>query len=868
MNAPARDVRGALARAALAVGVALVLLPALLHARVPLAPLPFWDSDPLIAPPALAAPRGSALIDLFTASLDSMGPTASVMLSMVGLAGAVLVLALSPKGVSPLAGTLALIGSAALLWGLWREPSMERTRLTCNWLAAVWGGLAVWHLGADRRWRALVVGVLLAFLLVLAVKGALQVAVEHEATIATFEQDRDAILQSRGWQPGSPAALAYERRLRQPEASGWFGLSNVFGTFMACGLVAGTALAARARRPDKAGALGGGLLALVCLVGLAMSKSKGGIGAACAGFALLALAGFARRRGWAAHRLADRTAGLIAVGCGAAVLLAVVLRGALGPGVKELSLLFRWYYLEASWRIFMNNPITGVGPDGFQPAYARFKHPLSPEEVASPHSIGADYLCTIGIAGLAWVALAAWWTHRAGPGLLASPGDAPAPGETTGRLRLSRPVAYCMLGVIAGAAVLPQVIAPATTVALTIATLASPADPVPTWAMALGLGAEIALAGTWGLLAWFLARAHFAAQSAAAIGAVVLWTHAQIEMTPVQASSAPLFMLLLGALVSPPKPRALAAAARPHEPEAKFSRWGVPLAVAPFAFLPLLVSAGARMWHTERMLLDCARAVAPTGEVLRDLTRLRSEPLSDRERARRMENIDARVLEIVGNERTRLPTFEDRVNFASMRAAIRAAHETSLVIVLWEHRDRTLDQLAIRRALIALAGARAGPASGFAARRIDEAAVSALQLSDRSIRALPECAALWLLLGDVLAECRSLGLDPSKTPTVPDWPADTSSDAWCRAHELDPNSPAPVDRLLDEAVREADAQEAAKWAEVRLLIDENSRLDSTRRLPARERSWLGGVAAGRPLTPRPTPSRNVPATMPPNPPGS
>lgn len=847
---------GRFTRAFIALGVALVLLASLLLARLPLTPLPYWDSDPLFTPPALAEPKSQPLLDVLTASLDSVGPTASVTLCVAGLCGAALVLALSPRGMSPLAGVLGLVGSAALLWGLWREPSMERTRLACHWLLAIWGGMAVWHLGADRRWRALVLGLLLGFLVVLTAKGVLQVAVEHSATVATFEEDRATILRSRGWEVGSPAALAYERRLRQPEATGWFGLSNVYATFMACGLVAGTGLWTRTRRRDTLAALGAGALALACLTGLALSRSKGGIAAAGAGFAVLGLAAVARKRGWAAHPMADRIAGLLAVGCGVAALFAVAARGVLGTGLSELSLLFRWYYLEASSRILMQHPLTGVGPDGFQAAYARFKNPLSPEEVTSPHSIGADFLCTLGIAGLAWVMLLAWWTHRAGPGLLASPGDAPAHEELkSDRLRLTRPRVYAMLAVLAGVTLLPQVIAPATTVALTVATQVSPVDPVPAWAMGLGLGAEIAFAAVWGLLAWCLARSHFAAQGAAAAGAVVLWTHAQIEMTPVQASSAPLFMMLLAGLVSPAKPRRGTSPALSVEVSdaglQRFSRLGVPLACTPLLYVTLILIPGFLVYRTEKHLLDAAREVSPVGEILRELRLLESSSIAPRQMARALEDLDARLIPLLRNSATPLPTFEDRLAFGARQAASIAADRTAFAAGLWAHNDLSLDQLALRRALAVLATARTSASADAAQPRATSSATSALILGGLALRARPDHAGLWLLLGDVLIECRRAGLDTPPTTDPPSWPAETPAGAWRRAHELDPHSPAPVDRLLDEALRSNDPAEAGRWADVRLELDENARLDRTRRLSDRERAWLVGIAGGRDMGPRP-----------------
>ncbi|MEM1213988.1 MAG: hypothetical protein AAGI68_17015 [Planctomycetota bacterium] len=82
-----------------------------------------------------------------------------------------------------------------------------------------------------------------------------------------------------------------------------------------------------------------------------------------------------------------------------------------GPGVAgERSLLFRWQYWGAAWRVWTDGAwLWGVGPGGFQAAYQAAKDVLNPEDVQSAHNVWVDYAVMLGVWGLAWVgALGAW----------------------------------------------------------------------------------------------------------------------------------------------------------------------------------------------------------------------------------------------------------------------------------------------------------------------------------------------------------------------------------------------------------------------------------------------------------------------------
>lgn len=266
-----------------------------------------------------------------------------------------------------------------------------------TWLAAMCAFAALAHLVRERSMRVIALSVLAALTAMLATRGAVQVLVEHPATVALYEETRAAFLADRGWLPDSSAALTYERRLRQPEASGWFGLSNPFSTMMGVGVLVLAGLAVLARRRQQAGntlflALG----AAACAALLLLNGGKGAIAATLIGAGVLVAS---LRTGRSMH-------GAWIFALCALALIAVLARGAIGTAISEKSLLFRSYYLDAGWTLLRDRDfrLIGTGPDQLQQFFAAAKPPQCPEDVKSLHSVFADWIVTLGLGGVAWIA--------------------------------------------------------------------------------------------------------------------------------------------------------------------------------------------------------------------------------------------------------------------------------------------------------------------------------------------------------------------------------------------------------------------------------------------------------------------------------
>lgn len=502
-----------------------VALLACTRAMLAFDPMPGWGLDPyaIAAPAGAFGPREAAIMDVLTLLLSGivllMAPPARWK-AWVGWVAA-----------------LALMAVVGLAHGLPDGPRTADLSPALSWLAALAGAGAIARGCAHADTRRAVLALLAGFTAMLVAKGLVQLLVEHPATVAQFEANKARMLAAQGLEEGSSGARAFERRLRQPEITGWIGFSNVVASFLAAGGVALAAIALGRRKAVTAVA-GVGAFVAFCLV--VYGGSKGAMTAGVLGLVCVAVGRFAPtawREGRHRARLAGVLAGIVVLG----PLLALVARGVVAERMGELSLLFRWFYVEASTRITIANPLAGVGPGGFKDAYALAKNPISPENAASPHSVVFDAMATmgvlVGLAVLVFLGFAAWRSARAV--LRPSPerergvsSDARDPSLAIGARTEARP--FPRLTLIAG---------PALAVAIGAR---FELQSVGGLTMALALAWLGGLVG-WVALAW--AAWHGPARGlilGAGAAALVLIAHGQIEMTPVLIGSASLWAAWLG----------------------------------------------------------------------------------------------------------------------------------------------------------------------------------------------------------------------------------------------------------------------------------------------------------------------------------
>jgi hypothetical protein len=226
--------------------------------------------------------------------------------------------------------------------------------------------------------------------------------------IKYYEQDPEASLRAIGAEVGSFEQMQYEHRLYSKDIRGFLTTSNSTGSFLllvvfgAMGLLIDAARNWRVRgAPGVIVCVCFGATIVVC--GLAVTQSKGAIGAAfvCAlVFAIAMLCGGFLHR----HRR------MIFV-----LVIALVIAGTVGvvvcgraydtPEKHEefpggMSMLVRWQYWDGAVRMYADRPLTGVGGGNFGSYYPQYKIAAAPETVSDPHNFVLALLSQYGPMGL------------------------------------------------------------------------------------------------------------------------------------------------------------------------------------------------------------------------------------------------------------------------------------------------------------------------------------------------------------------------------------------------------------------------------------------------------------------------------------
>lgn len=749
--------------------IAVLLMGVVMRLFAGLDPFPYWNDDPTLQPAALVG----------------YAPAASLAIDAVMLASSAVVL--WSLGAGRTSVLLLLIGAGAGVWHSWTRDGVqiEYATLASGWTAAVTAGVALHAASRSGAHRSWIIAVLAGVVAMLALKGAYQFTIEHPLGVRAFESNKQLILHSRGWVEGSPLALAFERRLRQQEGTGWFALSNVYGS-VGAGLF--VMLLASLARADRRGLWFRVLGVVLAAAMLYVSQSKGALVAASVGAVLLVLARVA-------PPVVRGRAGVIGVLVVVAALAMVVVRGILGERLGELSILFRWFYLRGAMDIVRDHPILGVGPAGFQDAFMLRKPPLCPESPASPHSLFIDYACALGTPALAWIALGFGAAAEVSRRLLGRDEGPPRDARESERLgvrqELRLAVLVLTLPMLLGAVMEME----AADLGATLVRFAG-----------LALGGVVAA----GVLLWDAAGQRRGSVALAAC-ALALLAHAQIELTPVNLGAASWFMSILGV-----------AAASPGTALARTSRAGSFVA----ALLAIAaVAAGVRVWTWEARLRDAYEIVTPLHEDQSWLAQARAGGESARDAA----NTLARSLS--GRSGTPVavtPEAIERAVAAERLARIRQAQD-----VLASACRAAPSSFLTSRALTSLMlaefndSARLGMPSDAIARA--EATTAAF------VQHRPSPVA-WAWLGVIRRNRAEAENNPEHLRA--------SVVAYEHAAALDPRGLDHAVRLAALCRQLGDSTKASAWAARAIRLDDDLRLDPLVRLDASKRRELEGLARG------------------------
>ncbi|QKK09044.1 MAG: O-antigen ligase family protein [Planctomycetota bacterium] len=682
-------------------------------------------------------------------------------------------------------------------------------------------------------------------------RAGIQVFSEHPTLVDEFRQNRGAFLASHGWVEGSAAARVFERRMMQPDASAWFAMSNVYASVMvgcAVVFVAGLVAAVRGRlwatgaRPDLyrfVGVLAGAVMAvggIVMAVPAGGSLPKGAVAALVLGLGLFGVAAWRERMpGLVRRGLAGLGSGRLGWWFGpgliAAALAAVVVRGVVGERVGELSLLFRWFYLQAATGIFAEHPVWGVGPDGFQSAYLLAKNPLSPEEVSSPHSVLFDYVSMLGVFGLAWCGVVVTLAARAGREWALGSGTPDGGEGGPGGSAVGGRGAIGWLGVVIGLSGL---------VAIWRETLPTAAAVPEAYGLLL-LDGVTKLAGfvlVWlGLGAALLTvsrRAPGVMRAGLVAGGLAVLVHAQIELTGTDLSGAGWMFVVLGAGAAG---RGLAASdggGTDTDAGARAGgRWGWLAGSVVAGVLGLLVvAASVPVWGWERGLRGAA-ARAGTATRLAQRFEARGQGLTDES----PELLVAELSAMLGRDVEMSPEGVGRAVEALRMGALEDAAEALEGIAR--------EPATPSRAAVAAAGRvrrAAGPGGGGVRRGRGpagpaEAVAAMVDLARWGAERWPGDSSAYRRLAGALRQrkrrCRT-GAWRGRIRTLRRWNGRRS---WTR-------SARSWARELALRYRESgDVEAASRWAGKALALHELSRLDPLAGLSDREVQMLREVAS-------------------------
>jgi len=252
------------------------------------------------------------------------------------------------------------------------------------------------------------VNILLRIISILGVISALYCAGQffwiNDAIIEQYQNDPNIILEKLAIKSDSFQQMLFEHSLYSKDVRGFFVTGNSAGSFALLALFAAVAMFIEDIRSIKSNLherlgniVASGIIALLCLLGLLMTASKGAIGASIIAAALITCCIFFGN--WLkAHKKVILAVGLlIALIVGTGTILYGVTHGRL-PGGN--SMLVRWQYWKAAVKMYADHPLTGVGPGNFANFYTIYKNPAALETVSDPHNFLLSILTQYGPIGL------------------------------------------------------------------------------------------------------------------------------------------------------------------------------------------------------------------------------------------------------------------------------------------------------------------------------------------------------------------------------------------------------------------------------------------------------------------------------------
>lgn len=256
-------------------------------------------------------------------------------------------------------------------------------------------------------WRQrLALSVILASGVAVIIKCGIQKWIELPATVQLFNEQYRAAMAYGQEDPGR--LYDFEQRLKSGAVTAYFSHANVLAGYLILIVMAAMGVAsARWKRAASVPAV----IAILAVVMLIFTQSKGGTAAAVGAIALWGVGGLVRVTPKLSTALTPMR-GACAVWLGLIGLAAsVVLLLSRNPQALGRSIYFRWLYWQGALDMLRSEGWWGVGANNFGRFFTRYKPTICPEDVQDPHSWMVRALTEWGAIGLLAL-LASWigWT--------------------------------------------------------------------------------------------------------------------------------------------------------------------------------------------------------------------------------------------------------------------------------------------------------------------------------------------------------------------------------------------------------------------------------------------------------------------------
>jgi O-antigen ligase len=280
-------------------------------------------------------------------------------------------------------------------------------------------GALVWSTAQlVRNWVRLriVAGVCLGLLLIYIAQGLIYRFADFPDNVRYWQQHKEEIIQSHGWDANSFEARQFEKKLLSGEMIGFNQSPNSFAAVIVLLMVISAGIAIQ-RGIGRDGIAWSVLIvasfapAFVVLY-YTGSRTAGGtiLIATCALLLLIP------RRIRALLRARPGTIYLIGVVVVVIGTAALIGHGIVHGSLPQDSLNFRWRYWVAAFHMWRDHRILGVGWGNFGPNYLAYRLPAAAEEIQDPHNFLVRCFSELGLVGgllsLGWVARAAWELTR------------------------------------------------------------------------------------------------------------------------------------------------------------------------------------------------------------------------------------------------------------------------------------------------------------------------------------------------------------------------------------------------------------------------------------------------------------------------